>query len=537
MSCMKPVDLGHIDIYDRHKAKTLFFKTLTRRNYRNYSGAIPFLESLSVQNKKIILHGAGWHTAQMLHKASDTLRESIVAITDANKAGSSLCGFDILHPDMLSSLEFDCVCMSTDIYQKPMKRELVRHGVAPLKIIDLYRPSRIESNDFINNKLCNDKIDITLKEIAKSKNPCIVVSNSMGLNHPRLLKYLAREYDLFVLTSNSKIQSIDIKEFSNLFRVCLFDSVSDLVYLTRRLDKGFVITINGIYWNSLGAVVTLATSRPSFTLFVDFLSSAYASKDRLIALCDAPNELFAENVLWRYSRGVIFKESYELASPIIDKFGPKNSLQFLDYCDGEIEVGDSKISDAHLSFVYAGGLLSQKAGDPNCNHHLSIRTIANTLIAKEHSFTIYNAYDEGLTDDWEYYKNINTTNFEYQCAVPITDLAKELARYDIGVVLFDFSADGVENRNYYKHGGFSKIMAYIEAELPIVISKETEFMAALIEEYEIGIAVKWDNIDKIPEQLTQENIIKWKSNIKRVKHDLSYGHNIKRLVAFLDECL
>ena len=78
-------------------------------------------------------------------------------------------------------------------------------------------------------------------------------------------------------------------------------------------------------------------------------------------------------------------------------------------------------------------------------------------------------------------------------------------------------------------------MAYIEAELPIIISKETEFMADLVDRHEIGMAIAWDEIDNLSSYLTLENIQKWKTNIKQFKQIFSYNTNIYKLTDFMSD--
>lgn len=520
---------------DESKLKYLFIETLLRRNHTNYSLFLSKLEGMASRGLRIVLHGAGWHTSQILHAGSKTLIDSIVAITDSAKNGFVVHDFAILNPAELSSLRYDYICLSSDIHQKKMFDELLRFGVDKDKILDLYKVEFGEIKNLLQSKIRSEKTLSLLQEIAASKNPCIIVSNCISLNHLRMFKYMGRHYELFIVTSNKRVQSIDISNFGDLnFR--LLDSVLDMAAFVSNVESGFIITINGIYWNSLGAVCTLMSKVPTFAWLVDILSSAYQSSDKLDLVCDAKKELFAEEVLWRFSKGVIYKESGELALPLINRYNPKNNLQFLDYCDGEVEVKEHFVDIEHIKFVYAGGLLSPKCGDPNCNHHLSLLDVARCLTMAGHEFAIYNAYDEGLTDDWDCYTDCGNEGFSYNHAVSVFELPKELSKYDIGVVLFNFDVEGVENKGYYKYGGFSKIMAYIEAELPIVISRETEFMASLIEKYDIGMALAWNEIPDFNAYITTEKINNWKKNIKRVKDELSYGANIGRLVDFLQTC-
>ncbi len=517
--------LNALERFGKNELLRLTVSTLSKQNYE--LPALILKHEFLDKGYKIVLHGAGLHSQRLLRNLTPLDKAKIVAITDKNRAGEYLEGFLVCSPTECLGIDVDFFVLSSDVNQKPMQGELLSYGIDKNKIIDPYQNDNLTSY-IMPHRQTNSVAD----GINTLRRPLTIVSNSMGLNHLKIIKFLAKHFDITILTSNSKIQSLDILDFSDYFKIHLFDSPALIIDSVARLEKGCILTINGIYWNSLGAVATLYSKIPTFALFVDILSSAFDSRDELGRFCDADNELLAEEILWRHSSGVIFKEHADLAKNNIEKYSPKAYIQFVDYCDDTVVVERKKEYSHNFSFVYAGGLVGDGV-DPNFGHHSTILNVAKQLNSLGFGFDIFNAYDKTGCEK-EYYASYKNELYSYNGALSVFELPHRLCDYDFGVVLFDFSADGVENINYYQKGGFSKIMAYIEAEIPIIISKETSFMASLVEKNEIGLAIEFGAIADIGKYLTDKNIMKWRSNIKKFKTEYSYSKNIETLVGFIE---
>lgn len=501
---------------------------MVKQNY--FLGATILQEKFIRQNRRFVLHGAGLHTRQLFSILGKKLFDNLIGILDSHRMGESFENFTVLHPKEISSLQADYFILSSDANQSILKQELLEYGVPEDKIIDLYGSDDLEHYLFaIDETITNAIAD----EIHQIQNPLIVISNSMGINHLKLLKYLKDDYDLFILTSNQRVQSLDISCFRDQFTIKLLDSPAQIIDTVTRLNRGMVLTISGMYYNSLGAAVTSVSNIPCYALFLDILSSAFDDISTLEPYCDASNELLAEELLWRFSQGVVFKEDISLARKNIENFQPKKYLKYLDYCDGRIQIQTKKSTQFdQLKFVYAGGLALEN--DPNFSIHASILEIAKYLNAQGHCLELYDAY-YSESKHKNPYQRYSHEKYAYHPPVSVFELPHVLSRYDIGLSLFSFESTGVEKNAYYVKGGFSKIMAYIEAEIPVVISKETEYMADLIRDYDIGTAISFSELDTLMERLTPDHYARWKQNIIKAKKELSYDAHINELLEFMKE--
>jgi len=488
------------------------------------------------KNYKIVLHGAGEHTRKVLGAASSLLLKQIIAITDNAKTGMHIGGFDVANMNILKTIEYDFVIMSSEVNQSAMRQELLGLGVLEAKIVDIYDDKRFEKYIFSVPRE-QSKISQLATKINASSNPLLVISNNMTPVHLKLFKYLSGYFDVFVATSDPYLQGMKIDTTKDEFLFFYqFDFPADLLFLASEITEGKILTINGVYWNSLGASVLAIAKVAVVSLFVDILSSAHKNMEVLDAVCDARIQTFSEKFLWEKSAGVIFKEAIELAESNIEKYKPNKYIQFFDYCD-DIVLPERKTGEV-VSFVYAGGLASPNAKDHAFALQRSIFDVASVLIEGGCRFGIFNAYDHGVDSGFDIYKNtIKSDFFSYSRAVLPSQLYKELCEYDVGIILFDFARVlDKYDFGYFKFGSSTKIIAYIETELPIVISKEAEAMASFVEQNEIGVAISWDELHLLPTMFTAETIDKYRQNIKRLKQSMSYKHQIGKLVEFIGSC-
>lgn len=504
---------------------------------RNYKMAVSYLTNEYAESGlKICLFGAGGHTEKIFEIANSILLSSIVAIVDNNKVGRNISNMVVCDSGILKKIEYDFIVMSSDVNQESMKKELIALGVPSEKIVDIYNNDAIVNYLFNKDINTDNCIESFIVNVNNAKNPLLVISNSMTLGHLKLFKYLSSWYELFIATSADKIQSLKIDtsldDFANFN---LFKSPMELIELASGIKNGKILTINGVYWNALGASVVVAANVKVFSFFVDIMSSAHVSQEVLNTVCNAKMESFSEEILWRWSDGVIFKESIELAQKNIEFFKPRKFIQFYDYCDTESVLSVGKNRD-RLSFVYAGGLVSPNTKDHAHEIHMSILDVADVLAKHDCRLDIFNAYDGGDDTDFDVYKDaLSAESSLYFSAVLPSKLPFLLSSYDVGIVLFDF-ARGMDryDSGYFKYGSFTKIIAYIEAEIPIVISKEAETMASFVEENGLGVAIFWHELNELPQKMTSEKIELYRQNVRKFKYQLSYKEHISKLVDFLN---
>jgi hypothetical protein len=83
------------------------------------------------------------------------------------------------------------------------------------------------------------------------------------------------------------------------------------------------------------------------------------------------------------------------------------------------------------------------------------------------------------------------------------ELAKLLSGYDFGVVnLTTFDQDVLRLRpSIQRYAVGTKLFTYLEAELPVLVNAEYEYMAAIVEEHGLGIAIHTSELDQVANKI------------------------------------
>lgn len=166
----------------------------------------------------------------------------------------------------------------------------------------------------------------------------------------------------------------------------------------------------------------------------------------------------------------------------------RNRITFLDYIDETIESPITSDDNDELSFVYAGGV----ATDRNVTA-LACNIEAAIFLQKKKCH--YHMYPSGW-DDVVYREFIELDKkseyFHFHKPLPYEELLKEISKYDYVIVpLFDDYKD-VKNNEYtenkFIYASTNKYFDAIAAGLPIV-AKIPTMLLDLIDEH--GVALKW----------------------------------------------
>jgi hypothetical protein len=429
---------------------------------RNYSAACEFIRQEYLwQGKKIILFGAGFHTACILSMLNGSEKQNIVAILDDAKVGLKIDDFGVGDLSMIANFEFDYIVASSDVLYVDMIKRLLNSGVEQDKIVNIYLSEKFQDYAFFIQDSRIDPLQQLVSKINESANPLVIASNSMTIRHLTMLKYLARNFDLFVVTSSDRIQSILLKDLETVPYLHILASSSEIVVLSTMIEKGSVLTINCMYSTALGSSLSMVSNVPVYAMFIDLLS-AFHSFEVASEMCNANLQFFSEKNLWQTATGVIFKENLPAAKKHIEELKPKKYLQFFDYCDDEILLPDMTCSDK-VRFVYAGGLVSPTSSDPSFLHQKSIVELVNHILSNDMEVSIYNAYDNGESSGFEFYKKIsNSRNYKYNTSILPLNLSRELSNYDVGLIVFDFARNKAYNiyRSWTSYFDFCRARDY-----------------------------------------------------------------------------
>ncbi len=245
----------------------------------------------------------------------------------------------------------------------------------------------------------------------------------------------------------------------------------------------------------------------------------------------------ADGIVHRFPADVIgeWKEFHE--SRIADlEMHPYACLEFTSYCDDKPPRRENEIR-----LVYAGTVVPE-----NKSYPIELFPEARRLHA------IQSMLDQGMEvyvfpaphspvdeEDEEYaaYFEMLKQNpcLHFLDSVSPNKLAEALSVYDYGILLSYIDLGLIKVKDALMRGAVgTKLFAYLEAGLPVLVNTEYREMARIVTEHGIGLAIESSEIPQLREILEGYDYNKAVVNIRRYNEKYGMDKAIHRLIALYD---
>ncbi len=223
---------------------------------------------------------------------------------------------------------------------------------------------------------------------------------------------------------------------------------------------------------------------------------------------------------------------------------PRHITMYTYACPEFTAYSDEKLSekDGVIRLVYGGTVipvnedhppeLFPEAGMPKALRSFLEQGLAVDILHNPHSPIREDdpAYAPFAALDREF------PNFRLLNGVPPDELAQTLAVYDYGMILMDYDKSVVRIGEGQEKGVVAtKIFAYMEAGLPVLINAEYEEMARIVTENGLGLAVKSSDLGVLAETLARFDYEAAVAKVKRYNEDHGMAKEIHRLIALYDD--
>ena len=384
--------------------------------------------------------------------------------------------------------------------------------------------------------------DLTIKNPDKT---LVLCCRSFNFNHIRLVSTLKkRGFTLILITFSSLMNgSLPVSKAGSLFDYIYFPA-DYRAYLTvlRNIGPTYFHYIGHMFHYDDALLARLYCHAPFIYEFCDITSTAFDrdSYGRLRSTEEAEVEFWCERYLCENADGIIYQDSDDSMRFLQEKYAiSAPTIQFQSYAVREDIPQEKETQTGHdgpVRLVYAGGVHGNQ--DPkNDGYYLtrSLLRIIPLLTAQGFQFDIYNCYDESGQGFEEFYAlRDREPLFTYHRPVLVDELPERLARYDYGWYGLDFSQT-VASDQFYRECFGSKFWAYIEAGLPIIMSKEHEYMAGLTAQYGIGIPFCMGDVKDVKSRLEQYDYPNLKENVRKARAIFSMENQIDRLLKFYEK--
>jgi hypothetical protein len=178
------------------------------------------------------------------------------------------------------------------------------------------------------------------------------------------------------------------------------------------------------------------------------------------------------------------------------------TLFFPLYCDDDLFVDNvPKVSETEIHLVYAGGVAGSHR-DPKHYGNIQFFGLIETLTKQGLHFHIYPS-PTNIRADVEEYEALARSNrrFHFHEPVPQERLAGELARYHFGILPF-FKELSEQSEAKLKYATTLKLFNYLEAGLPIIVSRDLGYQSWIVERNGVGVAIALKDIPALAAHLS-----------------------------------
>ncbi len=208
------------------------------------------------------------------------------------------------------------------------------------------------------------------------------------------------------------------------------------------------------------------------------------------------------------------------------------NLFFPLYCDDDVFCANTKMlipDDVHL--VYAGGVAGSHR-NPKQYGNIQFQALIKTLTDQKLHFHIYPS-PSNVRADYEEYENMAKENpfFHFHEPVAQQNLAKELSKYHFGILPF-FKELSEQSDDKLKYATTLKLFNYLEAGIPVIVSKDLGYQSWILERYSCGIGIKLEDIPSVSSLFNPDNYKALKKSVLNTRNKLSLGRQIPRLLHF-----
>lgn len=222
------------------------------------------------------------------------------------------------------------------------------------------------------------------------------------------------------------------------------------------------------------------------------------------------------------------------------KYGTKNkpaNLFFPLYCDNDFfRTNQKPLNPDDIHLVYAGGVAGSHR-NPKQYGNIQFQQIIQTLSAQKLHFHIYPS-PSNVRADYEEYEALAKENpfFHFHKSVAQQDLSKELSQYHFGFHTgFVNDKEHKQSADKYKYCTTLKLFNFIEAGIPVIISKNLTFQCWMLERFQCGFGIERTQLEHLRPFILGLKYEEARARLIEQREDLGLKKHTARLLSFYEK--
>ena len=254
-----------------------------------------------------------------------------------------------------------------------------------------------------------------------------------------------------------------------------------------------------------------------------FFTKKYWVKGEFQKLC--------EKISFKMIDGVINKHAYKQFTLLnYDVPTPKMSLPPI--CLDEWTIPPKKKKNKEIHIAYGGSPF------PSWGKNISFLEIVKIITSQKIYLHSYGPCTDGKDNPILIKESEKNKYYKFHERVNPNNLNKELSKYDYGIFPEFWEPSEVDsNPGIVKTGMGTKMTNYIEAGLPIIISKQDEYMAKIVEKYNIGFSIDFGDLKNLRKIIEQKDYRQLQKNVKKFQEEFKWSKKIKDIEKFYEKVI
>ncbi len=492
------------------------------------------------------LYGCGSFGHALIKKDGNPLSRLKIRFIQTNPGEmTTFHEYTVVSPEEATIKPATAVLLLSDLYDSPM-RACLKHYSG--KIIGLK-----QAMDTIDFAPLLKKIEATIKEhttslynetiIAAEKRPIVAfVTDRPALHTFKIMKEIRSQgYAVLLCVEHDSItKTIHVDDyigkgyFDTVFKSKTLYPI-ELIKLLLLVNPKIVHAEAGMWEPYALAIAMEKITSPVVVDYRDVQEIVFTDANQACEYMKVQPSVYAieeraREDIFKRAAGIIYKESDEVVDFLQKKYNhrPKHLLQYFPYIVGN-NISDEILKTEKRGIVYAGNITY----DPEWHAYplyAGLLKAAKTIADQGIHFTIFNSLDS-TGDGFEDFVNLSKENpyFHYKFALPYQELMKELPYYEYAFFCFDYANEAVENPFFTRVGLGSKVFTYLDAGLPVIVSKEIEFMAEILKKMNLAIPYSYPDLPHLKKHLQTIDRKSLLKNITQVRDDWSHKKNRHKL--------
>ncbi len=364
-----------------------------------------------------------------------------------------------------------------------------------------------------------------------SNKPVIVfITDILQARAPRIIKWVARngEFETILLYKTHQSNQFFFKEFD--INQIPFKNNYELLRILSGIKNIYVVH----FFAPNSRLAFFLIAKTNLKIIADYQDVVYSYYKNNPKHKWQQKEINDEIEVLQTAAGIITHSLEPLAifhDYKISKRPP--TLFFPLFTDNDFFVSEKsihKMTGTHL--VYAGAIAGKNSADQETGN-IKFFTLAKSLARQQIHLHLYPSpyTSQEIIDDYKELQKEYSTYFHLHDVVPQSQLVAEIAKYHFGIYAY-FREFNNFDQYKFDYQTSLKTFNYLEAGLPILMSKDVKFMHWFFGRKNCVIDLEINDLNNLRETIETKNYNVLFNNTLKAREELSLKNNISKIIDF-----